>query len=86
MSQEQPDGRGKRRGGSAGMCADENDRGDHPSHFGRRRRETYLGALVGDHSHGGATDVAGTHAADLDVPFFSHVVLFVCWKVVRGGG
>jgi hypothetical protein len=53
-----------------GRADDDGDRVD-PS----RDRVTYLGALVCDHSHGGSADVAGSHAADLNIPFFSHVAM-----------
>jgi hypothetical protein len=46
--------------------------------------ETYLGALVSDHSHGGSADVSGSHAADLNIPFFSHVAM-LCFGMYTVG-
>lgn len=34
---------------------------------------SYLWALLGNDGHGRATDVAGAHAADLNIPFLGHV-------------
>jgi hypothetical protein len=33
---------------------------------------SYLWTLLGNDGHGRATDVAGAHAADLNIPFLSH--------------
>ena len=46
---------------------------------------SYLGALLGNHGHGRATDVAGAHAADLKVPFVAHG-LFVFREREKGNG
>ena len=41
---------------------------------------SYLGALLGNHGHGRAADVAGAHAADLDIPFVAHGCIFIRWR------
>lgn len=44
-----------------------------------RDGRSYLGALLGNHGHGRTTDVAGAHAADLDIPFVAHGwILLIC--------
>lgn len=40
---------------------------------------SYLGALLGNYGHGRAADVAGAHAADLDIPFVAHGSIFIRW-------
>jgi hypothetical protein len=41
------------------------------------KKWTYFGAIFGNHSHGRSTDVASTHAADLEVPFVAHLVYYI---------
>ena len=41
---------------------------------------SYLGALLGNHGHGRASDVAGAHAADLDIPFVAHGCISIGWR------
>ena len=46
------------------------------------RSRSYLGALLGNDGHGRAADVAGTHTANLEIPFAAHgCIVFSC-----GGG
>jgi hypothetical protein len=50
---------------------------------------TDLGTLFGNHGHGGTSDVAGTHATDLEIPVVTHTFkcrLIVVWIIILCSG